>query len=200
MKKILFGTILLVLVPGINLSAQDVLARFEEARSAYQSGNLENARFALQEALKEINQVIGKEILDLLPSGMNGMTIADSSENVTGTSVGFAGLYVNRQYTGENRDASVEIISDSPLLAGINAMLNMPAFMGSNPDQKRIKVSNYKALLSKQTDDQGITTYDVQLPCSNLLLNFKCTGIQSENEVTGMVNSLPVDQIVKLTQ
>ena len=200
MKKLAFGTVLLVLITGINSLAQDVQARFDEAKSAYRSGNLENARFALQEALNEINQVVGKEILNILPSEMNDMSFVETSDNVTGTSAGFAGLYVNREYAGENCEASVEIISDSPMLASINAILTMPAFMGSDENQKRIKVNNYKALLSKDIDDQGIPTYDIQLPSGNLLLTFSCTGIQDEDEAIGMANSLPIDRIVKLTQ
>jgi hypothetical protein len=112
--------------------------------------------------------------------------------------MGFAGLYVNRSYTGENKNASIEIVGDSPMMAGINALLSMPAFMSSDPNQKRIKVSNYKALLTKSADDQGVTSYEIQLPFSSSLLTFRCTGVQNENEVVGMINTLPVDKIAKL--
>lgn len=200
MKKLLFGTVVLILFSGINLLAQDVQARLDAAKSAYQSGDLEGARFELQEALNEINQVIGKEILLLLPAEMAGMTVVEEGDNVTGTSAGFAGLYVNREYSDTNKNASVVIISDSPMLAGISTMLAMPAFIGSDENHKRVKVSNYKALMTKNTDDQGIASYDIQVPVSNLLLTFSCTGIQDEEDVITMANTIPVDQIVKLSQ
>lgn len=92
------------------------------------------------------------------------------------------------------------IISDSPMLAGISTMLAMPAFIGSDENHKRVKVSNYKALMTKNTDDQGIASYDIQVPVSNLLLTFSCTGIQDEEDVITMANTIPVDQIVKLSQ
>ncbi len=200
MKKTLFGIVLIILIPGTGLLAQDVQARLDEAKSAYQAGNLENARFSLQEALNEINQVIGHEILDLLPSELGGMTIVETGDNVTGSTAGFAGLYINREYSGENREASVEIVSDSPLLAGINSLLAMPAFMGSDQNQKRIKVDNYRGLLTKDSDEQGMVSYDIQIPHNNLLLTFHCSGIPDEDEVIGMAGSLPVDGIVKLAQ
>jgi hypothetical protein len=201
MKKILFTiTVTLVLLSGIQLYSQDIQANLDEARSAYQSGNLENARFALQQALNAINQAIGQEILGMLPTSMGGMAKVEDGDNVTGTGMGFAGLYVNRSYTGENKNATVEIVSDSPMMAGINALLALPAFMSSDPNQKRIKISNYKALLTKSTDDQGIDSYDIQLPFTNSLLTFRCTGIQSENEVVGLANSLPVDKIAKMAE
>lgn len=202
MKKILFAiTVILIIIPGIQGKAQDVQANLNEARSAYQSGNLENARFALQQALNGINQEIAREILALLPSEMKNMPVVEGSDDVIGTSYGFAGLYVTRSYARDTTaSSSVEIVSDSPMMAGINALLTMPAFMSSDPNQKQIKINNYKALLTKSMDDQGVASYDIQLPFSNSLLTFKCTGIQDENEVIGMVNSIPVDKIVKLTQ
>lgn len=201
MKKILFAfTAILVLSSGIKLYSQDVQANLDAAISSYQSGDLENTRFALQEALNSINQAIGQEILGLLPASVGGMAKTPDGDNVTGTGMGFAGLYVNRSYAGENKNASIEVVGDSPFMAGINALLAMPAFMSSDPNQKRIKVSNYKALLTKSADDQGVTTYDIQLPFSNSLLTFRCTGVADENEVVGMVNSLPVDKIAKLAE
>jgi hypothetical protein len=200
MKKLLFITVLLILIPGMILQAQDVQARLDEASSSYESGNLENARFALQEALNELNQVIGKEILDLLPAEMNGMAKVEESDNVTG-SAGFAGLYVNRSYALDTTaSSSIEIVSDSPMLASINAMMTMPAFMSSDPNQKRVKIGNYKALLTKDTDDQGMVSYDIQLPFGSSLLTFSTEGIDDEDQVIDMVNSLPIEEIVELTQ
>ena len=201
MKKILFTfTVILALTSGLQLYAQDIQANLDAARSSYQSGDLENARFALQEALNFINQAIGQEILGMLPESVGGMSKTPDGDNVTGTGMGFAGLYVNRSYSGENKNASIEIVGDSPMMAGINALLAMPAFMSSDPNQKRIKVSNYKALLTKSTDDQGIATYDIQLPFSSSLLTFRSTGIQNENDVIAMFNSLPVDKIAKMAE
>jgi hypothetical protein len=199
MKKILLAiTVVLTLLCGRNIYSQDVQTNLDAARSSYQSGDLENTRFALQEALNLINQAIGQEILGLLPASMGGMEKTADGDNVTGTGVGFAGLFVNRAYAGGNKNASVEIVGDSPLMTSLNALLAMPSFMTSDPNQKRIKVGTYKALQTKSTDDQGIVTYEIQLPLTNTLLTFKCTGVQNESEVTGMVNTLPVDKIAKL--
>lgn len=201
MKKILIGlTIALAMLSGKNLYSQDIQANLDAARSAYQSGDLENTRFALQEALNFINQAIGQEILGLLPISLGGMEKTTDGDNVTGTGMGFAGLFVNRSYAGGNKSASVEIVGDSPMMTGINALLAMPAFMSSDPNQKRIKIGTYKALQTKSTDDQGIVTYDIQVPLTNTLLTLRCTGVDNENEVAVMANALPVDKIAKLAE
>src|SRR4030042_3332821 len=125
---------LLMLAPVMNVRSQDVQASLDAAVTSYKSGDLDNARYSLQQALTGINQAIGKEILLLLPSAMEGMVSEEAGDNLTGTSYGFSGLFVSRSYAGENTSASIEIISDSPMLSGINALLTMPAFMSSDPN------------------------------------------------------------------
>jgi hypothetical protein len=186
---------------SVQLSAQDVNSSLSDASSSYGSGNLENARFELQEALNGINQTIGKEILDLLPKEVEGMNVVEDSDNVTGTSAGFfAGLYVNREYSDGTNQASFNIMSDSPFLSGINTLLSMSVFMGSDPNQKRIKIDGYKALLTRNESEEGPVSYDIQLPFGNSLMTFSCTGIDKEETVTGMMEDIPVEEIIKMAQ
>jgi len=201
MKKILILlTLTLLTVPGAIAKAQEVTASLDEALSSYKSDNLENTRFALQGALNGINQAIGKEILAILPDEMNGMPKIEAGDDVTGVNTGFAGLFISRSYTSEDRNASIEIVSDSPLLAGINTILAMPGFMTSDENQKRIKIEGYKALLTRNTDNEGMVSYDLQMPFSGSLLTFQCAGIEDENEVIGMAGKIPVDEIVAIAR
>ncbi|KPL13766.1 MAG: hypothetical protein AMS23_02450 [Bacteroides sp. SM1_62] len=201
MKKIqILITVTVLAIPGAFINAQEVTASLDEALSSYQSDNLEDARFALQGALTGINQAIGREILALLPDEMNGMSKIEAGDDVTGVNTGFTGLFISRSYTAEDRNASIEIVSDSPLLAGINTILAMPGFMTSDENQKRIKIEGYKALLTRNTDSEGIVSYDIQMPFSGSLLTFQCSGIDDENEVIGMANRIPVDGIVAIVR
>lgn len=198
-------TILTIIISGLLIvfqtaRTQEVAQKLDEASSSYGAGDLENARFALQQALQEVNIAIGNEILNLIPEELGEMTKVDEQDDVTGTNYGFAGLYISRSYQGEERESKIEIVSDSPLLAGINALLSMPVFMGSGPDQKRIKVNGYKALLSRSEVPDGTVTYDVQLPFGSSLLTFQSTGISDEKEIEDILSRIPVDDIVKLAQ
>ncbi len=200
MKKLIISTLMLVLFLGINVAAQDVQEKLNEAQSSYSSGDLENARFALQQALQGINQAIGKDILALLPDNIGGMDKIVANDNVTGVTAGFAGLFVNRNYQGEKRDAAVQIMSDSPMITAINAMLAMPSFINSDPNQKRIKIENYKALLNKSTGAEGEISYNIQMPFGSSMFTFSCTGIADENEVISLLKNIPVDKIVKIAE
>lgn len=198
--KTRFTTILILAVfLGFGLNAQEVPKLLDEARSEYGSGNLENARFALQQALNGINQSIGEDMLALMPATLSGMEKLDEQDNVTGVNTGFAGLFVSRYYQGEGRDASVEIVSDSPLLGSINILLSMPVFLNSDPNQKRIKVEGQKALLTKSDNGESVS-YEVQLVFGNTLFTFHTNGISSEDEVLSLLDEIPVRQIIDVAQ
>lgn len=201
MKQIRNFTGLIALVfLAVSLQAQDVNAKLKEAQSAYSSGRLEETRFALQEALNGINTLIGKEILGLVPSSMANMKKTEGGDQITGESLGYAGLHVKRSYEGTGSNASVEIVSDSPLLAGVNTILALPVLVASDPSQKRIRVGSYRALMNINTDEAGNVSYEVLVPFGSSLLTLKCSGIADEAEVTGMANTLPMDKIAKLAQ
>ncbi|HYX10000.1 MAG TPA: hypothetical protein VE912_24955 [Bacteroidales bacterium] len=197
-KTVIIASFLLLTL--MSIQAQEVTGKLDEAKTAYNSGELDNTRFALQQALAEIDQVIGKEILGMLPATMGDLPAVTTEDNVTGSSSGFAGLYVNRSYQGTEKSASIEIVSDSPLLAGLNSLLAMPMLMGSDPNQKRIKINGYKGLLQKNTDDTGKVSWDVQLPFNQSLLTFNCDGFENESDVVAMANTIPIDKIVKISK
>lgn len=201
MKKILIlFTLTVYTISGAFIKAQEVTTGLDEALSSYQSENLEDARFALQGALNGINKAIGKEVLAILPDEMNGMPKVEAGDDVTGFNTGFAGLFISRSFTADNRNASIEIVSDSPLLAGINTILAMPGFLTSDENQKRIKIEGYKALLTRNTDNDGQVSYDLQMPFSGSLLTFQCAGIEDENEVIGMASKIPVNEIAGIVR
>jgi hypothetical protein len=144
MKNIII-TILLIII-SFNLYAQEFAKNMTEAKSSYSSGNLSDARFAMEQMLHDIDMEIGKQILLLLPEKVNGLTANAKNDNVNGMASGFAsGLYVSRTYGVENKTASIDIINNSPMINSINAMLSLP-FIGRSSDanQKVVKVQGYK--------------------------------------------------------
>jgi hypothetical protein len=122
MKKIyrVLSICMLVMIAWPAFS-QNVESALEEAQTAYKSGNLEAARFALQQAMNEVDLAIGREVLALFPDQLGPMPKADTEDQVASASMGFAGLYVQRAYRSSDGGASAElqVLADSPLLAGI---------------------------------------------------------------------------------
>lgn len=186
---------------SMTIQAQEFASKLNEATSAYNSGKLDDARFALQQALGEIDKAIGKEILGMLPNQLGNMGYSSDNDQVTGASASITGLYVNRSYGADPKSVQVEIMSDSPLLTSLNTLLSLPVLMGSSdPNQKRVKVSGYKALLQKNTGENNEVSYDLQIPVKNTLITLHCKGIESENDILSMAAAIPVDKIVKISQ
>ena len=185
------------------LMAQEFDKSLASAKSAYNSGNLEDARFNLENALREVDVAIGKEIMKVLPTTLGTLAYNAKEDNVSGMSASFAGLYVHRTYgIAENKNANIDIVSDSPIMAGISAILSMPMIMNlGDGNQKVIKVQGYKTLLTKQADENGqVTGYDVQTPFGNAMFTLHYNGNISEAEITKLASSIPLEKIIRITQ
>jgi hypothetical protein len=201
MKNIITIGILIVLSCSLNnLKAQDASAKLNEAENSYSSHKLQNTRDALQEAIMEINKAIGKDILDMLPKKIKNLSYNEKDDNITGAA-GFAGLFVNRSYgNSDSSNAKIEVMGDSPLISSVNAILSLPAIMMTDKSSKKITVSGYKALLKKESSENQVTGYTLQIPVNQTLLTLEVHGIKSESEVITIANTLPLEKISKVSK
>jgi hypothetical protein len=201
MKKSI-TTLFCLCVFGIAFS-QDFDKNLSTAKTSYSSGKLEDARFAMEQMLADLDAAIGKEILKMLPAQMGALKTVTADDNVMGSSAGYAGgLYVHRNYGADPKIAALEIVNNSPLMNSIGAILNTPLMGGmmKNENQKTIKVQGYKSLLTKNLDsDTGKTNYELQMPLNNTLVTLKVNDT-NEGEITGFANTIPLAKIAQLAQ
>jgi len=196
MKKI-FPLLIILAVCGQS-NAQEFAKRLTEAKSAYSSGKLDDSRFAMEQMLQELDIITGKEVIKLLPTKMADKDANSKADNVTGSS-GFFGVIIHREYgTVDSSNIDVEIISNSPLISSLNAMLSLP-FVAGTGDNKVIKINGYKALVEKVTGSNDRADYQVQLPLNSTLITLKAPGY-SQDDVIKMANTLPVADIAKMLQ
>lgn len=199
MKKILSLVILVFAATTIVLS-QDFSKNITTARNAYAGGNLEDARFAMQQMLNDLDMAIGKEVLKMIPGKMGTLASNAGNDNVT-ANTGLAGVMIHRDYGTGDKKVNLDLIGNSPIVASINAILSIP-FMGNSGDgtQKIIKVDGYKGMLQKSVDETTKKTdYTLQIPIGSTLLTLEAPD-SSEDEVIRMANSIPVSQITKIVQ
>ena len=197
MKKYFF--LILILFFTAAVQAQDFSKDIADAKTAYSSGKLADAHFSLEQAVQEIDMIVGKEVLKLLPEKMNDMAATISNDQVS-ANVGFVGATVHRGYG--TLGSQVEIISNSPLITSLNAFLNMP-FVGGmmrNSTTKVVKIQGYKSRLEKQSDNEnGKPNYQLQIPFKSALITITANGMD-ENNVMSFANSIPLDKIAALIQ
>jgi hypothetical protein len=80
MKKIILFIFTISIVE--NVLAQDFAKAMTTAKTEYNAGKLEEAHFALMQAMQEIDLIVGKEVLKLLPEKMDSLTINAREDNV----------------------------------------------------------------------------------------------------------------------
>lgn len=192
MKKIL--SILIGLVSVYSVSAQDFSTNVQKARQSYSSGDLENSRFAMQQMLLELDIIGGKETLKILPATLGNLEAKPAEDQVSAGS-GFAGAVIHRTYQLADKSATLEIISNSPLIGSVNAILSIPFIgTGSNGDRAIVKIDGYKALIQKGSDNEKLT-YDIQIPLGSTLITLKTENYS--DDIVKLANSIPVAQIAQ---
>ncbi len=203
MKKIYFLLIAVCMV--VSVSAQDFAKHLGEARTTYKAGKLEDSRFAMQQMLQQLDSLTGEQVLKLLPTKMIDKDVRTQRDDVSGAS-GFIGVLIHREYGVDVKKSAydslaveLDIISNSPLIGTINALLSLPLGIGSGPDQKIVKVQGYKALLSKTSGDAENKEFELQLPLNNALITLRAPG-RSQDDILKMANLIPVGDIAKLIQ
>src|SRR3954468_9034551 len=112
MKKLIYISALLFTTIGVY--SQDFDKNLATAKSSYGSGDLENARFAMEQMLRDLDMAIGKEILKMLQAQISTMKQNDKEDNLSGGAGYAGGLYVHRTYGMSPKAGQVEIINNSP--------------------------------------------------------------------------------------
>lgn len=178
--------------------AQDFKKNISTAQTSYSSGKLQDAHFALLQMMQDLDITIGKEVLKLFPSTLDSLQAIPKEENVSGSSQ-FAGVTIEKKYGLFSKKAELNLVINSPLLNTLNAYINSPlmAGFGGDPNTKIVKVSNYKARLNKEGDEQN--SYRLEIPLSNALLTIKVNN-SSETELMAWAANLPIAKMAGLIQ
>ena len=179
--------------------SQNFTTDIATAKTSYAAGNLEDAHFALQQAMQEIDIIIGKQVISLLPANM-GSFVANTKDDNVMSNVGFMGSTIHRTW-GQNDSVDISIIGNSPMITTLNAFLNTPLLGGmmSNGNNKIIKIQGYKGQLTKSDEGNGQLDYTIQIPLGSSLVTFTAKNT-TDTQITTWANTLPLQQIAKLLQ
>lgn len=195
--------ILITLLAGcisVSALAQGFKEAVSKAQTAYTGGNLEDAHFSLMQAMQELDMIIGKEVIKLLPAKLEDRNANTPRDEVT-SNIGFIGATIHRTYGTTPKLADLSIISNSPMIAMLNTVLNTPLLGGMMADanNKTVKVQGYKGRLTASELSDGKKKYELQIPLGSALVTLAVDDC-TEGQILGMANSLPMQQIAKLVQ
>ena len=186
---------------AFSASAQgDFKTQMTTAKKSYAAGKLEEAHFALQQALQELDIIVGKEVLKLMPLKLDTLA-ANTKDDRVAANVGFIGATIHRSYGKQNK-VEIEIINNSPLVSALTSFLNSGMFGGMVRDEKTkaVKIQGYKSRLEKQSENEnGKPNYELQIPFNGALMTVRANEMD-EDQVLSVANSFPLADIAKLIQ
>ncbi|MGH6783286.1 MAG: hypothetical protein ACREBP_01535 [Sphingomicrobium sp.] len=112
-------------------AADDILAAIDQARKAYQSGELTRSKQSLDLASQLIGQKNAEAFAALLPAALPGWQAEKAQTSAVGA-IGFGASQASRNYTNAKGDSvEVQITGDSAVIAQIATFLANPGIAGA---------------------------------------------------------------------
>jgi hypothetical protein len=146
----IFLVLFLALSPLPALAADDVLDAIDQARKAYQSGDLANAKQSLDLASQLIGQKNAEAFSALLPAPLPGWQGDKAQAAAVGTG-GFGGSTASRTYTNAKGDTvEVQITGDSAMVMQFATFLSNPQIAGAMG--KIVRVGSQRGIQNPEGD------------------------------------------------
>ena len=152
MLRILFAAVVLgalalaLALPA--LAADDILEAIEQARKAYQAGDMATAKQSLDMASQLVGQKNAESFAALLPAALPGW----KAEKVETAAVGiamFGASSASRRYTGPGgHDVQVRITGDSAMVMQFAQLLMNPTIAGAMG--KLIRIGDQRAIQTNE--------------------------------------------------
>jgi hypothetical protein len=132
-------------------AADDILDAMDQARKAYQAGDMANAKQQLDLASQLIGQKNAEGFVKLLPAPLSGWTAEKAQAQAIGAVMFGGASSASRSYANAKGDhVEISITGDSAMLMQFATLLNNPALAGAMG--KLVKVNGLRALQNQDGD------------------------------------------------
>lgn len=127
--------------------ADDVTDQINEALKAYESKDLSTASTALELAQNLIRQSSADVWKTMLPEPLAGWAASTAESTSAGAAMFGGGISVTRKYTKGADNVEISLITDSPMMQGLGALLS--SGMITSNDMKLLVVDGRKVTYTK---------------------------------------------------
>ncbi|MDQ3015116.1 MAG: hypothetical protein M3R25_00100 [Bacteroidota bacterium] len=200
----------LLLISFLTISMQ-VMAQnqaetyIKEAQTYLAAKDYKQAQMSLQDAINDLNLVLGQQIAEALPNEINGLTAEPGdASNTGGMNIMGIGMVISKSYRNAGKkenEADVQILANSPMLAAINMYINNPAMAGQG--YKSVRVGTRRAILKSEMNDfymdngssKQIRSSEIQIPLSQTLITLNLKGFASEAEELAFAGKLDIEKL-----
>jgi len=132
-------------------AADDILDAIDQARKAYQAGDLSAAKQQLDTASQLIGQKNAESFTALLPEPLPGWKADKAQAQAVGTAImGGASTATRSYHNGQGQNVEISITGDSAMLMQFAALLANPMLAGAMG--KLVKVGDQRAIQNHEGD------------------------------------------------
>lgn len=135
-----------VMVSFPSAYADDVEDAIKEALAAYKKQEFSAAAESLDYATTLIRQRKGSALENVFPTPLDGWKAEQASSQAAGSGFFGGGVTAERTYKKGERNVTVSLVTDSPMLQGVMMMFGNPMFMASDGGKMK-KIAGQKAMV-----------------------------------------------------
>lgn len=182
---------------GLISSPPDVNQNLADAETAYNAKSYGEARYAVQQAMLGVEMEIGNNILKSLPETVSALPADKSTDQVTSTGYGWAGLTIHREYLKDDKQLRVTIANNSAWMGAYNMYLSNTGYAqttGGQQQFKQIKVKGHKGII-EYSEGSGYKI-SVAVGQSSLII-WEGVNFASEPEMMKAAEAFDIDGIKK---
>lgn len=131
---------------GQNAYADDVEDAIKEALAAYKKQEFSAAAESLDYATTLIRQRKGSALENVFPAPLDGWKAEQATSQAAGSGMFGGGVTAERTYKKGDRNVTVTLVTDSPMLQGVMSMFGNSMFMTSDGGKMK-KIAGQKAVI-----------------------------------------------------
>lgn len=184
---------------GLITTPPDVQANIADAQTSFKSGSYGDARYSIQQAMLGVEMEIGNKVLESLPESISGLSIDASSDQVTSTGYGWAGLTIQREYNdNKNQEFRVTVANNAMWMSALNMYLSGGGYAqttGGEQNWKQTKLKGNRAIIEY---DEG-SGYKLSVPLGqSSLIVFDGVNFATETDMMKAAETVDIDGIKKM--
>jgi hypothetical protein len=145
-KKTTWLPVLCLALSG-SVWADDASDAIEKAAALYKEGQTQQAITQLELATQLIRQQRAEAMQQVLPEPLDGWTAEAATSTSAGAAMLGGGSTIKRTYSKADKNLSIEIVADSPMIQGMMAIFSNPMFGAASQGGKVQMVNGQQAIL-----------------------------------------------------
>ena len=201
MKTILKQAIMVVAMAGmvvcgsvVAVSADDITDSITEGLEYYKKGDASAAIQSLNYATQLMMQNKAQGLESFLPEPLNGWRSETASSSASGVAMLGGGATAERTYSKDDKQVTIQIITDSPMMQGVMMMFSNPMFATADGG-KLEKIGKQKAIV---TYDENAGEGDIKIVIAGrFFVSLDGSGI-TRDDLTDYAKKIDYDKLAAM--